>query len=81
MNVAVKLFARARDIAGTDCVSVELPDSPCVGDLRSALCECIPELRPLAASLLISVGTDYAKDDTPILPGDIIACFPPVSGG
>jgi molybdopterin converting factor subunit 1 len=81
MNVAVKLFARARDIAGTDRVSLELPDSARVGDLRSALCERYPGLRPLAPSLLISIGTDYAKDDAPIRPNDEIACFPPVSGG
>lgn len=81
MNVNVKLFARARDIAGADCVSIELPVSACVRDLRSALCKRYPDLRPLAPSLLISLRTDYAQDDTPIRPGDEIACFPPVSGG
>jgi len=81
MNVNVKLFARARDVAGADCVTVELPEPARVGDLRAALCERYPDLRPLARSLLISLGIDYAKDDAPIRPGDELACFPPVSGG
>ena len=81
MNVNVKLFARARDLAGSDCVSIELPDAACVRDLRSALCERFWDLRPLAPSLLIAIGTDYARDDASIRPGDDIACFPPVSGG
>ena len=62
-------------------MSIELPESARVGDLRAALCDRYPDLRPLAPSLLISIGTDYARDDTPIHPGDEIACFPPVSGG
>jgi molybdopterin converting factor subunit 1 len=81
MNVNVRLFARARDIVGSDRITVELPETARVGALRAALCERFPDLRPLAASLLISIGTDYATDDAEIRPGDEIACFPPVSGG
>ena len=81
MNVTVKLFARARDLAGTENVTLELPESSRVSDLRTALCERCPNLRPIAASLLVSVGNDYAGDDVMIRPNEEIACFPPVSGG
>ena len=52
-----------------------------VADLREALGEQVPQLRPILANLLVAVGTDYATDATPLDPTAEIACFPPVSGG
>lgn len=80
-DVEVTLFARARDLAGTDRVTLSLPDSAKVSDLRSALAEKHPELRPYIANLLIALENDYADDDTPIKGHQKAACFPPVSGG
>lgn len=81
MNVTVKLFARARELAGADAVPLELPESACIGDLRSALYDTYPKLRPLSGTLLIAVNNDYARDGDPVRPDCEIACFPPVSGG
>ncbi|MGH7127922.1 MAG: MoaD/ThiS family protein [Planctomycetaceae bacterium] len=81
MTLTVRLFARARDIAGAESVALELPDSATVADLRAALVERYPPMRPLADSLLIAVGTDYAAESKRLAPADQIACFPPVSGG
>ena len=81
MKLDVKLFARARDLAGADSVEIELPDEAQVWDLRSALTDRVPELKPLAPSLLIAVGADYADDSVRIDPTAEVACFPPVSGG
>ena len=81
MNVDVRLFARARDLAGAERVLVELPASARVSDLREALSEQFPALRPLVPNLLVAIGTDYANDAAAINPGADIACFPPVSGG
>ena len=81
MNVEVKLFARARDLAGADRLQVELPDSARVAELRAALAELVPALRPLVPNLLVALGTDYADDSMSIRPGMEVACFPPVSGG
>ena len=81
MNVEVRLFARARDLAGSDCVQVELPAAARVIDLRAALAERCPALRPLVPNLLVAIGTEYADDATAVRPGAEIACFPPVSGG
>jgi molybdopterin converting factor subunit 1 len=81
MNVEVRLFARARDLAGADRVRVELPETARVSDLKATLAEQHPALRPLAPNLLVAIGTDYADDATPIGKGAEIACFPPVSGG
>ncbi len=81
MKLDVRLFARARDAAGAECVTVDLPADARVADLRAALAEQSPNLRPLVASLLVAVGTDYAGDGMRLFPQADVACFPPVSGG
>lgn len=81
MKVQVRLFARARDLAGTEQLQVDIPQPSTVADLRRTLAEQLPGLRPLVPHLLVAVGTDYASDATPLGPELEIACFPPVSGG
>jgi len=81
MTVTVKLFALARDLAGTSEVSLELPPAGRVIDLRRQLSIQFPGLSPLVSRLLVAVGNDYAGDDTLLEPGADVACFPPVSGG
>ena len=81
MKLNVQLFARARDLAGSGVVEVELPEAARVADLRAALGEHYPQLRPLLPSLHVALGNDYASDETVIDPNAQIACFPPVSGG
>ncbi len=81
MKLAVKLFARAKDLAGAGQVTIELPEPATVGGVRAALTRTYPALAPLASSLLIAVGTDYASEDQPLTSESEVACFPPVSGG
>lgn len=81
MNVTIRLFARARDLAGGDSVPLSLPQNASVGQLRTALCEAYPALKPMQGVLLIAIDNDYATDETPVPNGAEIACFPPVSGG
>ena len=58
MKVDVKLFARARDAAGAETVSVDVPDSAKVADLRAALALKFPELESLVSTLLVAVGNE-----------------------
>ena len=81
MKVAVKLFAVARQLAGSEVVEVELPGNPTVADLRVGLAARFPTLDPILEHVLFAVGTEYATDTTQIAPGLEIACIPPVSGG
>jgi len=81
MRITVQLFARARDLAGTDRVELEIPVRACVADLKQSLAKRFPQVSPLIANLLVAVGTDYADDQTILKPGMEVACFPPVSGG
>jgi molybdopterin converting factor subunit 1 len=81
LKIAVKLFARARDLAGSGQVDLELPEGSSVRDLRASLRARYPQLESIAPSLLIAVNQGYAGDDTLLSMTDEVACFPPVSGG
>ena len=81
MKVHVRLFALARQRAGRPEVVVELPEPATVADLKRSLVEALPELAPLASSLMIAVDSEYAGDDQVVAPGSEIAVIPPVSGG
>ncbi len=76
----VRFFARARDLAGVE--SLTLADPPAtVGSLRRLLAEKLPALAPLLAKSALAVNSEFADEDTP-LPADAeVAVLPPVSGG
>ncbi len=81
MLLNIRLFARAKDLAGAETISVEVPDNSTVSVLRSALREQFPALDPLISSLHVAIGTDYADDTASLNISQSISCFPPVSGG
>lgn len=81
MQLSVRLFARARDLAGSDSVTVELPDDSSIADLKSALESQHESLAPIVPHLLVALGTDYADESTKLTSDANISCFPPVSGG
>lgn len=81
MMVRVRLFARARDLAGADAVSVGLPAGATVAELRTLLGETCPVLGPLLPRSAVAVNEEFAKDDVVIPAGAEVALLPPVSGG
>ena len=81
MLIPVKLFARARDLAGANVLSLELSEGSSVGTARAALVARIPALAPLAPVLLLAVNGEYAPESAVLESGCELACFPPVSGG
>ena len=81
MKTVVKLFARARDLAGSPTLELDLSEAATAADLRIALGDRVPALQPILASLLIAVGNDYAVPTTRVAGRSDLAIFPPVSGG
>jgi molybdopterin converting factor subunit 1 len=81
MTCQVKLFARARDLAGAAAVTVALPDGATVGDLRRLLARAHPALAGLLERSALAVGDEFAADAQPLPPGAEVALLPPVSGG
>jgi molybdopterin synthase sulfur carrier subunit len=81
MHIRVKLFAAARDLAGSESIEIELPAEATVADLRQALMERLPPARELLARSMFAINCDYAANDTRLAPQGEVACIPPVSGG
>ncbi|MFO0926974.1 MAG: molybdopterin converting factor subunit 1 [Gemmataceae bacterium] len=81
MIVRVQLFARSRDLAGADAVTVELPAGATVAALRAALAAAYPRLSGLLARCAVAVDTEFARDEDSVQEGSEIALLPPVSGG
>jgi molybdopterin converting factor subunit 1 len=81
MQITVKLFASARELAGGDSITVELPTGATVARLRQELMERLPAARDLLARSMFAIDCDYAADDKGVQASNEIACIPPVSGG
>ena len=81
MKINVKLFAVAKQLAGCDELSIDLPEPATVGQLRQALVAQVPELASVAGQLQFAIDAEYASNATPIPPTADVACIPPVSGG
>ena len=82
VQATVLLFAMAKERAGGSTLTVELPDTPTVLDLKEALARACPPLAPLLSTLRIAINSEYTvTDDQPIPPGAELAAIPPVSGG
>ena len=81
MKVTVKMFAAARDAVGQDAVELELSQNSTVTELRTALVDSYPNIKPLLARTLFAIDAEYVADNMVISEDADIACIPPVSGG
>lgn len=81
MIVQIRLFARARDLAQSDCVRVELPDRATVADLRRRIAADYPRLASLLERSALAVENEFAADDLMLSADAEVALLPPVSGG
>ncbi len=55
MNVRVRLFARARELAGADAVTLDVPPGATVADLRRRLAATHPALARLLERSAVAV--------------------------
>jgi sulfur-carrier protein len=81
MNVVVKLFAVAKQLAGSESVAVQLSADATVRDLRDALGEQHAELRDVTQRAMIAIDAEYVNNDAIVPEHAEIALIPPVSGG
>jgi molybdopterin converting factor subunit 1 len=81
MTTKVHLFARARDLAGTDTLAVPITIGATVGDLRAAIVQKCPALREILPRCAVAVNEDFADDDLNLPMHAQVAVIPPVSGG
>lgn len=81
MNVQVRLFASLRETAGRDRLLLNVPEGATVRQVVEAVQREIPALREAAGAIYAAVNNRYVEPETPVQEGDIVALFPPVSGG
>ncbi|MDX1805059.1 MAG: molybdopterin converting factor subunit 1 [Alcanivorax sp.] len=83
--IEVKLFAALRERAGRDSVTVSPP--PSVTSVFQLLDWLAGQDAQLAAALaatprlMIAVNEMLASEDASLAEGDVVALFPPVTGG
>ena len=81
MTVQVRLFARARDLAGADRVSLVVPQGSTIADLRRRLAQTLPMPGDFLGRCAVAVNDEIAGEEALLSPGAAIALLPPVSGG
>ena len=81
MRVKVRLFARARELAGRDEIEVEAPEGLTVAALRVLIAERVPALAAFVGRCAVAVGGAYAVEGDVVADGAEVALIPPVSGG
>ena len=81
MQVRVLFFGMLKDLTGRSSESLDLPESATLHDLLTHYQQQIPRLKPIAASLAMSINQEYAAPESQLKPGDEVALLPPVSGG
>ncbi len=79
MKVTVKLFAGAREKAGSDAAELEVASPARVRDLLKTLGELYPELRLIPGRW--AVNMDFVSAEHAVTSEDEVAFIPPVSGG
>jgi molybdopterin converting factor subunit 1 len=77
----VRLFARAKDLAGADSIDVQLPVGATVGDLRRRIGQAYPALAGLLERSALAVNDEFADDALTLPVNAEVALLPPVSGG
>ncbi|HHI01037.1 MAG: MoaD family protein [Thermococcus sp.] len=89
MRIKVRYFARFRELTGTGEEKIELPEGSKVRDLIEKIKELHPKFKDEIfgedyddnADVNISRNGRYASFEEELEDGDIVALFPPTSGG
>ena len=76
MEIRLRLFAGLRQVAGFKEKVVTLPEGAVVADVLEQLPASI-----VGRTFYIAINEEYARRDSVLKDGDLLALLPPVSGG
>ncbi|MDY0092235.1 MAG: MoaD/ThiS family protein [Candidatus Vecturithrix sp.] len=82
MTITIKFFAAFHDIVGVSELKMDIADTATVGDLIIRLEQQYPQFAgKLERQGLVAINEKYAHRRKELQPNDVVALFPPVSGG
>ncbi len=81
MNVKLKLFSLAKDLAGFEERPLNLNDGASAEAVLQYLTQVNPKFEQWKPSLRLAVNYEYVSIHHPLREGDEVAVIPPVSGG
>ena len=81
MNILIKTFASVYDICGFADKEMEVPSGHTVTDVVQMLIEKHSGLHDVIDDLLFAVNGEYCNGTRMLAHDDVLAIFPPVSGG
>ncbi len=79
--VRARLFARLRELAGTDTEEVEVPSGSTVSDVYDLIRRLHPPLEMDRKAVRAALNQEFTDWDAAVADGDEVAFIPPVSGG
>jgi molybdopterin converting factor subunit 1 len=79
--VTVLYFAGARDAVGKKREVVNLEGETSAGELLDRLLRDYPKLRPMKATIRLSINQEVVSSTARVADGDEIGILPPVAGG
>ncbi|MCU0848947.1 MAG: MoaD/ThiS family protein [Spirochaetes bacterium] len=80
MKIRVKIFAGLRDALGFDEKELIVSDGITAESVFRMILKCAGHAYDITA-VLFAVNEEYGSGETILSDGDILAIFPPVSGG
>lgn len=80
-SCTVKLFAQARDAAGTPEIRYDFEPGAQLETLKTNLVEQFPELHRIVPHCTFAIDREYVAANAELIDGAEVACIPPVSGG
>jgi molybdopterin converting factor subunit 1 len=81
MKITIKTFASLRDVSGFDEKEIVVTEGITIDEIVCRLSVSFEGLAARKGALLYAVNEEYARPDTVLVEGDVLAIFPPVSGG
>ncbi|MGH9898262.1 MAG: MoaD/ThiS family protein, partial [Pyrinomonadaceae bacterium] len=81
ISIRVLFFGAAREAAQCSETKIEIQAPATVASTFENIQLIFPALKEFTGSLLLAVNMEYREMNSPVLDGDELAIFPPVSGG
>lgn len=80
MRIKVRFFASVREVIGLSEEEISVPTGFTIGSLIERLKDAHEPLRHMR-NLLVAINGEFADMEHGLGEGDVVALFPPVSGG